>query len=72
MKQKKNLLNLVKFIIFNFESYNDLVKYNEEQIKNYRYNENELKEAYYNPVMLHYAGFNKPWNHRDPKYEEYW
>ena len=62
----------IKYGIFNFESYNDLVKYNEEQIKNYRYNENELKEAYYNPVMLHYAGFNKPWNHRDPKYEEYW
>ena len=62
----------IKFAIFKFESYSDLINYNKEQKKKYRYSEEELKEAYYSPVNLHYAGFDKPWNHKGIKFEEYW
>ena len=62
----------IKYAIFNFETYNDLIRYNNEQSRYYRYKEDELKEAYNSPVMLHYAGFGKPWNHQDVKFEEYW
>ena len=62
----------VKYAIFKFESFSQLIKYNNEQSRKYRYSEKELKEAYYSPVNLHFAGFNKPWNHKNVKFEEYW
>lgn len=62
----------IKYALFNFESYFKLLEYNNEQSRRYRYSEYELKEAYHNPVMLHYAGFSKPWNHKNAKFEEYW
>ena len=62
----------IKFAIFKFESFSDLINYNNEQKKKYRYSEEELKEAYHSPVNLHYAGFDKPWNHKGIKFEEYW
>ena len=62
----------IKYAIFNFESYDKLVEYNNEQNWKYRYSEKELKEGYYSPVMLHYAGFDKPWSKKNVKFEEYW
>ena len=62
----------IKYGIFKFESFSQLVKYNNEQSIKYRYSEDELKEGYYSPVNLHFAGFNKPWNHMNVKFEEYW
>ena len=42
----------IKFAIFKFESFSDLINYNNEQKKKYRYSEEELKEAYHSPVNL--------------------
>ena len=72
---KNNIEKLhIKYATFNFESYDKIIEYNKGQSWRYRYSEKELKEAYYNPVMLHYAGFDKPWswNKKEVKYKEYW
>ncbi len=62
----------IKYAMFNFESYDKIVEYNKGQKWKIRYNEKELMEAYNSPVMIHFAGFDKPWNHRNVKFEEYW
>lgn len=72
---KNNIEKLpIKYATFNFESYDKLLEYNKGQSWRYRYSEKELKEAYYSPVMLHYAGFDKPWScsKKEVKYKEYW
>ena len=72
---KNNIEKLpIKYATFNFESYDKLIEYNKGQNWRYRYSEKELKEAYYSPVMLHYAGFDKPWSlsEKEVKYKEYW
>jgi lipopolysaccharide biosynthesis glycosyltransferase len=69
----KNIETLpIKYAIFNFESYGKLVEYNNGQNWGYRYSQKELKEAFNRPVMLHFAGFDKPWNHKKVHFEEYW
>ena len=63
----------IKYSTFNFDKYENLVKFNNEQDKKYRYSEKELKKAFYNPVLLHYIGYAKPWNHGYSKsFSEYW
>ena len=72
---KNNIEKLpIKYATFNFESYYKLIEYNKGQNWRYRYSEEELKEAYYSPIMLHFAGFDKPWSwsKKEVKYEEYW
>ena len=47
--------------------------WNDKQNKLYRYNDEELRQAFYEPILLHYAGWVKPW---DKQYSningEYW
>ena len=63
----------IKYATFVWDSYNDLVKYNNEQDKRYRYSETELKQAFYEPILLHYAGWVKPWDYQYSKiYRIYW
>ena len=63
----------IKYASFIYDSYNELVKYNDAQDKKYRYSETELKQAFYEPILLHYAGWVKPWDHGYSKSNaEYW
>ena len=63
----------IKYATFTYNSYNNLVKYNNQQDKRYRYSETELKQAFYEPTLLHYAGWVKPWDHGYSKTNgEYW
>ena len=58
---------------FNFESYEKIVEYNNDQDKLVRYSEDELKQAYYSPTLLHFAGWTKPWDKgNNIKLSEYW
>ena len=63
----------IKFASFNFRDYSAIKRYNEDQDKRYRYSEHEIFEAFYHPVMLHYAGWEKPWiKSKVCYYREYW
>ena len=63
----------IKYATFNFNSYKDFVNFNNEQNKRYRYSEAELKQAFNEPTLLHYAGWNKPWDYTlNLKNQEYW
>jgi len=63
----------VKYATFNYNSYESIVQFNNEQDKRYRYSEDELKQAYYEPTLLHFAGWVKPWDHGYSKASgEYW
>ena len=62
-----------KYATFVFNSLNDMKNWNDKQNKLYRYNDEELRQAFYEPILLHYAGWVKPW---DKQYSningEYW
>ena len=63
----------VKYATFNYNSYESIVQFNNQQDKRYRYSEDELKQAYYEPTLLHFAGWVKPWDHGYSKASgEYW
>ena len=51
----------LKYNRFNFGTLQNIMNFNNNQDKKYRYNDAEIKEAFYSPVMLHYAGWEKPW-----------
>ena len=63
----------IKYATFKFNSYENLVEFNERQAKNYRYSETELKQAFYEPTLLHYVGYTKPWDQPGKvAFAEYW
>jgi lipopolysaccharide biosynthesis glycosyltransferase len=70
----KNVEKLpVKFAVFNFQNYHAIKRYNDDQDKRYRYSDQEIDEAFHSPVMLHYAGWEKPWmKYKICYYREYW
>ena len=52
----------LKYAVFSFNEYEDLVKFYRNQDKRLMYNETELKQGFYEPTLLHYIGSIKPWN----------
>ena len=62
----------IRYVIFNFNTFQDLVNFNNAQDKKYRRSEGELKEAYNNPFLIHYAGYTKPWEKKQSTFREYW
>ena len=54
----------LKYAIFSFNEYEDLVKFYRNKEKRYMYNETELKQGFYHPTLLHYNGSVKPWDKR--------
>ena len=62
----------IKYVIFSFKKFEDLVKYNNEQEKPYRSTMEQLKEAYTRPFLIHYAGYSKPWQKKDVAFKEHW
>ena len=63
----------IKYAIFVFNSFNDLIAWNDKQDKLYRYNNMELHQAFYEPTLLHYVGWTKPWDKKYSKINgEYW
>ena len=63
-----------KYMTYALNSFQDLVRMNNEQNPKYRFNESELNQAYYDPTFLHFFGGNKPWNYnyRNNIYKAYW
>ena len=61
-----------KYVIFNFKTFEDLVKFNDKQEEPYRRSMDELKEAYNNPFLVHFAGCEKPWQRKKLTFREYW
>lgn len=51
-----------KYAVFAFNSFSELLSFNNEQDNKYKFNESELYEAYHNPTLLHFFGGCKPWN----------
>ena len=63
----------IKYATFNWRDYNDLLDYNQKQDKRYRYSETELKQAFYEPHLLHFVGWDKPWDFGSKAaFREYW
>ena len=62
----------IRYVIFNFNTFQDLVNFNNAQEKKYRRSNSELKEAYNHPYLIHYAGYVKPWQKRRTTFREYW
>ena len=63
----------IKYATFNWRDYNDLLDYNQKQDKRYRYSETELKQAFYEPYLLHFVGWDKPWDFgSQAALREYW
>lgn len=63
----------IKYATFCFDRFENMVKYNNRQNKLYRYTNEELQKAYNEPFLLHYVGWNKPWDIGcKVKYSEYW
>ena len=63
----------IKYCTFNFRDYAKVQRYNNEQDKRYRYSEQEIYESFHSPVMLHYAGYEKPWiKNKQCFFREYW
>ena len=52
----------LKYAIFNYNEYKDVVNFNNKQDKRYMYNEVELKQGFYEPTIVHFAGWIKPWD----------
>ena len=50
-----------KYNLYPINSYNNLVKINNEQNPKYRFNESELYPAYHEPTFVHFYGDAKPW-----------
>ncbi len=62
-----------KYATFVFNSLKDMKEWNNKQNKLYRYNDYELNQAFYEPILLHYAGWTKPWDKSYSKINgEYW
>ena len=62
-----------KYATFVFNSLKDMKEWNDKQNKLYRYNDYELNQAFYEPILLHYAGWTKPWDKSYSKINgEYW
>jgi len=62
-----------KYATFVFNSLKDMEEWNNKQNKLYRYNDYELNQAFYEPILLHYAGWTKPWDKSYSKINgEYW
>ena len=62
-----------KYATFVFNSLKDMKDWNDKQNKLYRYNDYELNQAFYEPILLHYAGWTKPWDKSYSKINgEYW
>ena len=51
-----------KYATFAFNSLNAMKEWNNKQNKLYRYNDYELNQAFYEPILLHFAGWTKPWD----------
>ena len=63
----------IKYATFNWRDYNDLLDYNLKQDKRYRYSETELRQAFYEPHLLHFVGWDKPWDFGSrAAFREYW
>ena len=64
----------IKYACFNFDDYSTIVKYNKELNEKYRYSAEELKQAFYEPTLLHFGGYDKPWNlgSSRPKNKYWW
>ena len=63
----------IKYATFVYPNFEKLVQFNKNQDKLYRYNNEELMKAFYEPLLLHYAGWVKPWDKGYSKlYGEYW
>jgi lipopolysaccharide biosynthesis glycosyltransferase len=62
-----------KYAVFAFNSFSQLLSYNNMQDNKYKFNESELYEAYHNPTLLHFFGGYKPWkkNYLSP-FKVYW
>ena len=63
----------VKYGTFAFNSFKDLVKFNDAQSEINRYSLEELKQAFYDPTLLHFVGYVKPWHKGyTNKNQKYW
>ena len=62
----------IKYTLFNFNAFEDLVNFNNEQNEKVRYDGKELKDAYNHPVLLHFVGYDKPWGAKKVKFRKYW
>lgn len=51
----------LKYASFVFNSYEDLIKYNNEQKDIYKYNGTELNQSFYEPTLIHFPGIIKPY-----------
>ena len=51
-----------KYSSFAFDSYEKIVKFNNEHTEEYRFNESELQQAFYSPTIIHFPGYVKPWD----------
>ena len=61
----------ITYASFDYDNYNEIIKYNIEQDKKYRFNEKELNNAFYNPTLIHFAGYVKPWHEECTKSKRY-
>ena len=50
-----------KYGAFAFNTYNELLDFNNKQKSKYKYNEIELTQSFNDPTLLHFPGFVKPW-----------
>ena len=63
-----------KYACFAFDSYYELLKFNNQQNVMYKYNEKELTQSFNEPTLLHFPGYVKPWhkNCRNRKRVYWW
>jgi len=63
----------IKYATFTFNSFKEIVEFNDKQNEINRYSFEELKQAFYDPTLLHFVGWVKPWHKGyKNKNQKYW
>ena len=62
-----------KYVIFWYDSFDLVIKINNEQNEKYKYSMKELEQGFKSPFLLHFCGYDKPWNKKSLKKRRvYW
>ena len=62
-----------KYAVFAYDSFDVLIKLNNEQNEKYKNSMDELKQGFNSPFLLHFCGYDKPWNKKSLKKRRvYW
>jgi len=62
-----------KYVIFWYDSFDLVIKINNEQNEKYKYSMKELEQGFKSPFLLHFCGYVKPWDKKSlNKRRVYW